>query len=145
MSAIPAAQSKCVSASVFTLQSHEIDDHWFWIERLLMRIEGAPWKPEHVRSDLKVAKAQAWVLGDSRSTPVGIVITRIENVHDERFGLLWIAAGEGIERAPLMLDAIEPWFKQMGCTRSEIIGRRGWERALPDYEFKSVLLAKELQ
>jgi hypothetical protein len=130
--------------SVFTLQSYEIDDHWFWIERLLKRVENPDWTLNQVRTELRAAKAQAWVMGDGRSTPVGVVITRIENFHETRWGLVWIAAGDGLEHVPPMLVEIEKWFRAMGCGRSEIAGRKGWQRVLPDYEFKAVVLSKEL-
>jgi hypothetical protein len=130
--------------SVFTLKSHEIEDHWFWIERFLQRVENPPWKPKHVKADLKAAQAQAWVFGDGRSAPVGLVITRIETLHDVRFGLLWIAAGTGLERAGDGLAEIEAWFKRMGCVRSEIVGRRGWGRVLPDYQEAETRFVKEL-
>jgi hypothetical protein len=131
-------------ADVFTLQSFEIDEHWFWIERLLNRVENPDWKLSHVRADLKAAQAQLWALVDDCSAPVGLVITRIENTHDTRWGLVWIAAGNGIEHVPRMLGEIEQWFRSMGCRRSEIAGRKGWERILPDYGLKAVVLSKEL-
>ena len=140
MLATPVGQSPPASAEVWTLQSFEIDEHWFWIERLLKRVENPPWSLRDVRLDLNAAQAQAWVLGDR----AGVVITRIENFHDTRWGLIWIAAGEGIEHAPSVLEPIEAWFKSMGCSRVEISGRKGWERILPDYDFKAVVLVKEL-
>jgi hypothetical protein len=130
--------------SVFTLQSNEIDDHWFWIERFLKRVESPDWTPAQVKTDLRSAKAQLWVLGDGRSAPAGIVVTRIENFHEMRWGLVWIAAGEGIEHTRAMLDPIERWFKSKGCERCEIAGRKGWEKVLPDYEFKAVVLTRKL-
>jgi hypothetical protein len=132
------------SADVFTLQSYEIDEHWFWIKRFLKRVENPDWTPAQVKTELRSAKAQLWVLGDGRSAPLGIVITRIENFQDTRWGLVWIAAGDGIEHVPRMLGEIEKWFRSMGCSRSEISGRKGWERVLPGYEFKAVTLVKEL-
>jgi hypothetical protein len=139
-----ADQSLNGSASVFALRSHEIDDHWFWIERLLKRVENPDWTLRQVKTDLKSAQAQVWVLVGHASAPAGIVITRIENFHDTRWGLVWIAAGEGLEHVPRMLGEIEKWFRSMGCSRSEISGRKGWERVLPGYEFKAVTLVKEL-
>lgn len=145
MLATPAARSLPASAEVLTLQSYEIDEHWFWIERFLKRVEGAPWTLQHVKQDLKSASAQLWGLVNERSSVKGIVITRLENYHDTRFGLVWIAAGEGVEHSRVMLDEIERWFKSMGCTRVEITGRKGWERVLPGYECKHVVLSKELR
>lgn len=142
MLATQAARSRPASADVWTLQSFEIDEHWFWIERLLKRVENPDWTLAHVKADLRSAKAQAWVLGDG--APAGVVITRIENFHDVRFGLLWIAAGDGLEHARVMLGPIERWFKEIGCVRCDIAGRRGWERVLKDYQVKAIVLSKEL-
>jgi hypothetical protein len=130
-------------ADVLTLQSYEIDDHWFWIERLLRRVENPDWTLAQVKTDLKSAKAQVWVLADG--APSGLVVTRIENFHETRWGLVWIAAGDGLEHVPMMLGEIERWFRSMGCKRSEIAGRKGWERVLPDYQFKAVVMFKELR
>jgi hypothetical protein len=131
-------------ADVFTLQSFEIDEHWHWIERFLRRVKSPDWKLSHVKADLKSAKAQLWALVNERHAPTGIVVTRIENFHDARFGLVWIAAGKGIEHVPMMLEHIERWFKEKGCSRCELSGRKGWERVLPGYAFKAVTLVKEL-
>ena len=42
------------------------------------------------------------------------------------------------------LAVIEAWAKEMGCERMRIEGRPGWERALPDYDKRSVVLVKDL-
>lgn len=142
MPAIRAEALQLGSVEVFTLRSHEIDDHWFWIGRLLKRVENPDWTLAHVKADLRSAKAQAWCLGDG--APAGVVITRIENYHDLRYGVLWIAAGDGVEHARLILGPIERWFKEKGCSRCNIEGRKGWERVLPDYAVRAVVLSKEL-
>jgi hypothetical protein len=131
-------------ADVFTLRSDEIEDHWFWIERLLAKVDKPDWTLGQVKADLVAAKAQLWGLLDDRSAPQGLLITRIENFHETRFGLVWIAAGQGLEHARSFLSEVERWFKSKGCSRVDIAGRRGWERALPDYEFRAVVLSKEL-
>src|SRR5688572_28229751 len=115
-------------ADVLTLQSFEIDEHWHWIEPLLKRVENHDWKLSHVKADLKSAKAQLWALVNNCHAPQAIVVTRVENFHDIRWGLVWIAAGKGIEHVPMMLEHIEPWFKEMGCSHCEVSGRKGWEK-----------------
>lgn len=42
------------------------------------------------------------------------------------------------------LSAIEAWAAENGCARMRIEGRPGWAKALPDYEWRSVVLTKEL-
>ena len=144
MSATPVARSKPASVDVFTLQSSEIDDHWFWIERFLKRVESPTWTLRHVRAELKAARAQLWTLLDERGAPKCVLITRLESFDDRPFGLIWIAAGDGLEHAETLLGEVERWFRSKGCRYVEINGRRGWERVLPGYELKAVVLVKEL-
>ncbi len=62
-----------------------------------------------------------------------------------RIGLLWIAAGEGLEVGlELYRRYTEPWLKEMGCTHLKIEGRAGWGRILSDYEEKARVFIKEL-
>lgn len=131
-------------ADVFTLRSHEIDEHWFWIESHLKRVESPDWSLDQVRNDLVTANAQLWSLLGDRGEATCAVITRIENYHGTVFGVVWIAAGRGLEHSRVLLDEIEGWFRSMGCSRIELRGRKGWERVLPDYELKAVVLSKEL-
>jgi len=39
---------------------------------------------------------------------------------------------------------IVPWAKSHGCSGMEIIGRKGWERQLKDYNAASTVLIKEI-
>lgn len=39
---------------------------------------------------------------------------------------------------------IEAFAKAEGCTEIELEGRRGWQRLLPDYQARSVTIAKAL-
>lgn len=42
------------------------------------------------------------------------------------------------------LPVIESWAASEGCQTIELIGRAGWERVLPDFQKKAVLLRKSL-
>ncbi|SCW57000.1 hypothetical protein SAMN02927924_01433 [Sphingobium faniae] len=42
------------------------------------------------------------------------------------------------------LPVIEDWAASQGCMSIELIGRAGWERVLPDFQKKAVLLRKVL-
>jgi hypothetical protein len=128
----------------FTLPSDQIDSAWGWIRRFLDRVPSYDWTPEDVRHDLITAQAQLWCLSGGDSLVTGIVITRIENYHSTRYGLLWIAAGKGIEDGVAVLEPIEQWFKKMGCQFVQITGRKGWGRALPDYQERARVYVKEL-
>lgn len=56
---------------------------------------------------------------------------------------IWLAAGDMAELRT-MLALGEQWARSIGCDRMELTGRKGWERALPDYDLTAVTLTKEL-
>lgn len=126
-------------AEVFTLQSYDIAPNWHLIEPFLKRVESRDWTCEFVKSELEAARAQLWGFQDTRVR--GVWITRIEG---ER-GLVWIAAGEDLKRGlQLFREHTEPWLKSKGCTYVQIVGRRGWEKVLHDYENVGIVLVKDL-
>jgi hypothetical protein len=46
---------------------------------------------------------------------------------------IWLAGGDMAELTTEMLPQVEAWAKANGCTRMEIVGRKGWKRVLPEY------------
>lgn len=107
-------------------------------------IEGEHWIPDQVIQQLLDGKAQLWGIADGQKM-TGIWITRIEECATGRFGLVWIAAGKGLEQGvPKFLECTEAWFREMGCEYIEINGRKGWARVLPGFKQHSVILRKGL-
>lgn len=92
----------------------------------------------HVWSEIANGKAQLWP-GDGSA-----IVTKIETHPSGLKTLLyWLAGGELDALLP-MTGRIEAWARKMGCTRIEIIGRRGWLRALADYREACTVLVKDL-
>lgn len=124
---------------IFTLQSHDAIKRWDEIEPLLKRIESTDTPLSSIKADIEQRNAQVWCIGN----PIECVwITRIEKNQDHTFGVVWLGAGD-----LRMVDAVaatERWFKDIGCKYSQIVGRRGWAKMLPDYREKSVTLVKTL-
>jgi hypothetical protein len=134
----------CVGAECFTLLSHQIGKHWPAILRLLNRIEDADWTSDQVYEDLISARAQLWGIAANGEIQ-GIWITRIEKTPRDLYGLVWIAAGDGLEVGLYhFLNMTEEWFKEKGCRYVEVSGRKGWQKVLPNYEFRAVQLRKYL-
>lgn len=100
--------------------------------------------PVEVKEALVTAHAQLWGAHDDGRV-LGIWITRIENVGSRKRGLLWIAAGSPLEVGlKLYHEFTEPWLKQQGCEYVQIVGRKGWQRVLPEYREAGVILEKVL-
>ncbi len=125
---------------VFTLQSDEAIARWNEIEPLLKRIELVDLPLSAVRKMVANKEAQAWCIGNPLEC---VLLTKIENTTERRYGLLWMAAGD-LRLVEVANKIVEPWFKSMGCTFIQIVGRRGWKKHMPEYEETSINMVKYL-
>lgn len=109
-----------------------------FIARAVERGEGA-FDVHHVWSEIMARKAQFWPGVN------GAIVTRIED-HPSglRACLFWLAGGDDLTELKALEKAISAWAKAMGCTRVEIVGRRGWLRALEGYREGSTVLVKDI-
>lgn len=132
------------AADLFTLKSTQVGRHWPAILKLLNRVEDPDWTTDQVYEEIVNTRAQVWGIASDGEIK-GIWITRIvENARDV-FGIVWIAAGEGLEVGLFhFLHETEDWFREKGCRYVDIFGRKGWQKVLPGYEFKTVQLRKYL-
>ena len=81
--------------------------------------------------------AQFWPLPDAA------IITEVISYPRKTALRFWLAGGN-LETLAQAEPAIIEWSKQYGCTSSEIIGRRGWSRALAGYEPASTIMTKDI-
>lgn len=138
-----AVWSRSVSPEIFVVPSAQLDAAWPEIKAQIERVADRPWEPEDVYDDLRALRAQAWGLRTDKV--LGFWITQIVTKYATRYGVVWIAAGEGLEEGlALYREHIEPWFKAKGCKFIQLQGRRGWKRVMPDYEETAVILTKRL-
>lgn len=132
-----------VEADIFTLSRGDLGEHWPTIIKFLSMIDRPDWTTDQVFEDLKDGRAQLWGIADDEIK--GIWITRIEQTAKARYGLVWIAAGRGLELGvSRFLACTEPWFREMQCEYIEIEGRRGWQKVLPGFKEHAVILRKRL-
>lgn len=129
-------------AELFVVPSEQVGIAWPEIERHISRVADVPWSLDDVRHELEERRAQAWGVRDG-DLVLGFWITRIENTWTNKYGLVWITAGDGLAIGmPFYRDVIEPWFWSQGCEWIEIHGRKGWKRVLPDYDEVAVVMRK---
>ncbi len=127
---------------LFVVPRAQVPDAMPEIARHLATVTDVPWTIADVQSALMEGKAQAFGLRDD-SGVLGLWITRIENSYTEKFGVVWICAGSGLELGvPHYYETIEPWLFSQGCSFIEIHGRKGWKKVLPDYHEAAVVLRK---
>lgn len=130
-------------AEAFVVPSDQVEVAWPEISRIVSRVTDLPWSLDDIKTELLERRAQ--VFGIREGTEVlGVVLTRIERTPSRTYGLIWLAAGSGISAGFKMLrEYIEPWlFDEMGCEWVELMGRKGWQKLMPDYEFAGITLRK---
>lgn len=78
-----------------------------------------------VAYEVETGEAQLWVEGD------GMLVTQIDFKPRERILIFWLAAGD-MDDVLKLEEIASAWGREVGCTRAQMAGRRGWERALAD-------------
>lgn len=73
------------------------------------------------------------------------IVTEIKSFPLMKVCRIWLAGGDMDELVNVMLPDVEAWAKDNGCARVEIVGRKGWKRALPEYREPYAVLHKELE
>ena len=86
---------------------------------------------------LKAGSAQLWVAKDA------VGVTEITDAGRLR---VWGAGGE-MGGLFALLPGVEAWAKAMGCPVVEVLGRRGWQRALAPFGFcrEGDIMIKEIK
>lgn len=133
-----------MGVEIFVVPSDQVEIAWPDIFAQIDRVDEID--PEDVLRDLKSCKAQAWGLRDE--AVLGFFITRVEMRRGKRYGLVWGCGGDGMLEGGLIDQYhahVEPWFWSLGCEWIEIHARKGWQRLLPEYKAKSVVLVKRKQ
>jgi len=72
-----------------------------------------------------------------------VIVTEVVDYPKKSVCRIWLAGGNMDE----LVEAekkIVLWAKSHGCSGMEIIGRKGWERQLKDYNAASTVLIKEI-
>lgn len=127
-----------------TLQSEQIESRWHEIEPFVKRVLNKIdlyYTIDYIKSSLLSAEMQLWTSLEGTQIK-SICITQIK-IHP-KYTYLDIVMHAGQLASVAHFNQIEQWGKSQGCTKVQIVGRRGWKKALPDYKETSITLEKEL-
>lgn len=109
------------------------------VERYLLsalRVGGNKNTLEEVYSKLSSRHAQLWT--DDNCA----VVTQILLYPDYRALDIWLAGGD-LEEIIGLLPGAERFAQEHGCTKVEVTGRKGWQRALQTEGFKPTMVTLE--
>lgn len=90
-------------------------------------------------------EALLWIVWETaKSGVMAAVVTTMADVNGVRTGTVVAVGGHGLRRFGPLLADLERYFRDCGCTRVHICGRRGWQRWYRDYKLRAVVLEKTL-
>ena len=86
--------------------------------------------------------SQLWLVwSDERGAECAVVTSVMPQI---KVCLIKACGGRGRQHWLGLLDEIEKWAKELGCTKMRLYGRRGWSRVLADYRVTRLVMDKEL-
>lgn len=99
---------------------------------------------EDVIAQAKTCDCQLWSYHDGDKFR-GVVATRIHTNTVGKVCSMWICIGlDAVELMEGVHGEIERWARGIGCYALEIVGRAGWQKRLPGYRRRAVVLEKHL-
>jgi hypothetical protein len=134
-------------ARLFTVRPEDVDVVRPWLEPFLREFERKTFlvTPEDVIAQAKARDCQLWSYHDGERFR-GVVATRIQPTSLGSLCSLWVCIGlDADELMEGVHSEIEDWARRTGCYAMEIVGREGWQKKLPGYARKAVVLEKLLQ
>lgn len=113
------------------------------IERALAESDGGH-SAEDVRDACKAGDAQLWCGFGSDGLEL-IMVTEIRRRPRLKAMRIWLMAGsDAPEWIAERSAAIEEWAASAGCSRLEMVGRKGWLKRLPGWDRLNVVMSKEI-
>jgi hypothetical protein len=96
-----------------------------------------------VESAVLQGRALLWLVWNGQTIEAA-TITEICQSEWRKVCVIVACGGKDMSRWLPLLDGIEQYAKAEGCSATRIMGREGWQRALPDYRRTKIVLEKEL-
>lgn len=100
---------------------------------------------ESIEDAVLSGRVLVWVAWDGESPDIeAAAITELQRTEWRKVCCILACAGAHMDRWIHLLGTIEKYAKDEGCSAVRVIGRNGWEKLLPSYRRKRVLLEKIL-
>jgi len=103
-----------------------------------------------LKRSLVAAERHLWAIWEvdhsvAEMSIVACVVTSTFEYQLLKVGRINLCGGRDMVRWLNLVPELEQAFRDEGCDRVEVYGRRGWERVLDGYKLQACVLAKELR
>lgn len=133
-------------ARMFTVRPQDVEAVRPWLQPFLedFATKTCLVAAEDVIAQAKACDCQLWSYHDGIQFR-GVVATRIHTNTVGKVCSMWICIGLDAQELMEGVHAeIERWARGIGCYALEIVGRAGWQKRLPGYRRRAVVLEKHL-
>jgi hypothetical protein len=134
-----------MSVSVECVDPRHVRDIWPSVKHLIKRamLRTGLDHSDDVEAAVLSGEALLWVLYNGVDIEAAIV-TRVSLTDHDRVCTFVACGGTGLSRHKGALKVIERYALAQRCNVIRIIGRHGWERALPEYKAAHVILERRM-
>lgn len=96
-----------------------------------------------VEQDVLCGGSLVWLAWDGHVI-LAAAVTRLDMVNGAKVGTIVACGGSDLSKFGDLRARLEQFFRDEGCHRARICGRKGWLRHYPDYKVRALILEKEL-
>ena len=94
-----------------------------------------------IMAGLEAGRYQLWMVFDEMNSPIGALVTTIERYPLMDMLNLLFCGGESLENwHEEMLEVLERFAKENGCSGMELVGRHGWKPFLEKFGWEASYL-----
>ena len=96
-----------------------------------------------IEADILSGRSLVWIVWNGRTIEAASA-TALINSDIGKVCVITLCAGRGMQRWLKLIERLEAYAKDEGCTCIRIFGRRGWLRVLEGYESKHIVIDRRL-
>ncbi len=138
------SSSPCPKPELVCVDPLWVHEIWPHVEALIKRaMQRGVSDFEELEQRIWRGQALLWIVWDGERI-LAAVVTSLTIANDRKLCTIVACGGEHRSRWLHLLEEIEAYARDEGCAAMVIVGRRGWERTLPAYKRRAVILERSL-
>jgi hypothetical protein len=135
------------------IPSSNLDDVWSLVKKDIseaLSYSGNHTDAQFVYDTIKQSKMQLWVVWDKdKETTIdkyyGVVVTEIIKRKLIQSCNIFIVTGRHRQKWQHLISVLEDFAIENDCTNMELIARKGWQRIMEQFDYKSTHVVLEKQ
>ena len=120
---------------------------WSRVEPFIARVSGntvADYSPGDIQAGVSSGEMQLWAVVSGPEV-LAAVVTRLNETSKRKVcEIIYAGSADKVGDWGFVIEGIEEWARDAGCSRVMLAGRKGWLRALQGYEQTAVVMERAI-